>query len=75
MFIVSFKIFQIISGNFERQAVNSVSDDWLKAGERLEAVTLERRNCLVTFTQCLELVTWLRESIKGARDCSVGLQK
>lgn len=57
--------FQIISGNFRSKAINSVSDDLLKAGERLEAINPDRRKCLVTFTDCLELVTWLRESIKG----------
>ena len=56
---------QIISGSFKNQAVNSVSDDLLKAGELLEGVNQERRSCLTTFTNCSKLVTWLRESIKG----------
>ncbi len=57
--------FQIISGNFKDKAINSVSDELLEAGKLLEKVTPERRSCLTTFTNCFELVTWLRESIKG----------
>ena len=56
---------QIISGNFKDNAIKSVSDELLKAGKLLERITPTRRRCLMKFTECFELVTWLRESIKG----------
>lgn len=65
--IVVMFCFQIISGSFESQTINSVSDDVLKAGEQLVAVNPQRRNCLTTFVKCLELVRWLRENIKGTK--------
>ncbi len=58
-------LLQIIGGSFKNQAINSVSDKLLKAGELLEEVNSKRRSCLTTFTKSLELVTWLRDSIKG----------
>ncbi len=58
-------MFLQISGSFGNQAINSVSDKLLKAGELLEEVNPKRRSCLTTFTNCFELVTWLRDSIKG----------
>jgi hypothetical protein len=63
MYVMCF--FQIIGGKFESQAINSVSDDWLRAGELLKDINPKRRSCLTTFTKCFDLVTWLRESIKG----------
>ena len=57
--------FKIVSGNFKDNAFKSVSDELLDAGKLFEKVTPERRSCLVTFTKCFELVTWLRESIRG----------
>ncbi len=56
---------QIISENCKDKSINSVSDELLKAGKLLEKVTPRRQDCLTTFTNCFELVTWLRESIKG----------
>lgn len=58
---------QIISGNLKHLAIKSVNNDLLKAGELLEEVDEKKRNCLTTFTECLDLVTWLRESINGKR--------
>ena len=63
LFILCF--FQITSGNFKDKSINSVSDELLEAGKLLEKVTPRRRSCLTTFTNCFELVIWLRESIKG----------
>lgn len=57
--------FQIISGNFESQTINSVSYDLLNAGKLLVEVYPERQSSLTTFTECFDLVTWLRKSIKG----------
>ena len=59
--------FQVISKSFESQTLNSVPDDLLQAGELLVAVDKKRRNCLRTFTDCLELVMWLKENIKGSK--------
>ncbi len=58
-------VLQIISGSFTNQTINSVNDNLLNAGELLEEVNEKRRSCLTTFTNCFNLVTWLRESIKG----------
>ena len=60
-------LFQIISGNFKSQTINSVSDDLLKAGKVLVVIDRKRQNSLRTFTDCFDLVTWLRESIKGTQ--------
>jgi hypothetical protein len=57
--------FQIIGGRFDSQAINSVSDNMLKAGDLLKDINPTRRSCLKAFTKCFDLVTWLRESIKG----------
>jgi hypothetical protein len=57
--------FQIIGGRFESQAINSVSDNLRRAGELLKDINPTRRRCLTAFTKCFDLVTWLRESVKG----------
>ena len=44
-----------------------MSDDLLKAGKLLVAIDQERQNSLRTFAKCFDLVTWLRESIKGTQ--------
>jgi hypothetical protein len=66
---------QIITGNFQNQLINDVSDQLLEAGELLKEISPEKRSCLTTFTKCFDLVTWLKESIKGKVQhcCTVGL--
>jgi hypothetical protein len=63
--MVYLSFFQIIGGKFESQAINSVSDNLVRAGELLQDINPKRRSCLTTFTECFDLVTWLKESIKG----------
>lgn len=56
---------QIVSGNLGSKELKSFSDRLLQAGRLLEDVNEKRRSCLTTFADCFDLVTWLRESIKG----------
>ena len=56
---------QIIRGNLKHLAIKSVDNDLLKAGDQLQGIDDKRRNCLTTFTECFDLVTWLKESING----------
>ena len=58
-------LLQIIGGKFENKTINSVSDNLLRAGEMLRDINPKRGSCLTTFTKCFDLVTWLRDSIKG----------
>ena len=65
LFMLCVFFLQTIGGKFESQAINSVSDNLLRAGELLVDINRKRLSCLTTFTKCFDLVTWLRESIKG----------
>ncbi|CAB4005504.1 Hypothetical predicted protein, partial [Paramuricea clavata] len=65
------KIKEIIGGKFERQAIKSVSDNLLKAGELLKDINPTRRSCLMAFTKCFDLVTWLRKSIQDEQELKV----
>ena len=56
---------QIFSGSFKGNVISSISDKLLQAGKVLERITPTRQHCLRTFTECFELVTWLRQNIKG----------
>ena len=58
-------VFQVFGESFKNQTINSVDDKLLKAGDQLEYIDPEKQHCLKTFTNCIELVKWLRENIKG----------
>jgi hypothetical protein len=58
-------VFQIFTESFKDQSINSLDDELLKAGDLLEEIDPRKQSCLRTFTDCFELVTWIKESIKG----------
>ena len=59
-------LLQIISGTLKDQiTINFVEDNLLKAGDLLKEINPQRQSCLRTFTECVELVTWLRLIAKG----------
>jgi hypothetical protein len=58
---------QISSESFRNQAINSLDDKLLEAGDQLKEIDPPKQKCLRTFKDCFELVTWLRENIKGIK--------
>ncbi|XP_028416584.1 E3 ubiquitin-protein ligase rnf213-alpha-like [Dendronephthya gigantea] len=70
-FSVVEKIEEIISGNLKDVAIKDVDGNLLKAGELLDEIDEKRRGCLTTFTECFDLVAWLKKSINDEQELKV----
>ena len=64
-FYYSFLYCQVIRGEYSTKNIGCVSQELLIAGKSLEQITKERDTCLKTFSNCLDLVEWLKENIGG----------
>lgn len=51
---------------FNRQSLDTVSDDVLKLGRDLANLKQPQIKCLKTVIQCKDYIFWLREEVKGA---------
>ena len=54
-----------MTASFTNQSLDSVSIKLVKAGEKLKKVNKLGAECLTAFIECLPLVMWLKEKMKG----------